>query len=68
MVAVPGAAAAAPSPDLSVPDDAPTTMAAYIHDVRSGEVTLMIQGHEVIVADRPLAAQLARAFARARRS
>jgi hypothetical protein len=40
-------------------------MAAYIHDLRAGEVLLMIDGREVVVRDRRLVARLARAFARA---
>lgn len=65
---VPGTAGAAtPEPDLSVPADAPAVLAAYVRDVGKGEVALMVEGHEVVVTDHALAAQLARAFAEASR-
>jgi hypothetical protein len=48
-----------------LPADAQGAMAAYIHDVRKGEVALMIEGHEVVVRDKRLVARLASAFARA---
>jgi hypothetical protein len=68
-LAAPGAAATEPpKPDLSVPRDAPGAMAAYVRDVRAGHVVLMVEGHEVVVTDHALAAQLARAFARAGRA
>jgi hypothetical protein len=54
---------AAPEPGL--PADAEGAMAAYIHDVRKGEVALMIEGREVVVTDKRLVARLAAAFARA---
>lgn len=63
----PGAAAAAPSEDVTVPEGAEGAMAAYIHDLTKGEVALMVEGHEVIVTDKQLVARLARAFARAAR-
>jgi hypothetical protein len=42
-------------------------MAAYVRDVRSGEVALMIEGREVVITDKRLVARLARAFERAAR-
>jgi hypothetical protein len=61
----PGAAQA--TDDATLPPDAQGPMVAYIHDVRKGEVALMIEGREVIVADKKLVARLARAFERATR-
>jgi photosystem II stability/assembly factor-like uncharacterized protein len=57
--------AATPAEDTTLPKDAEGSMAAYIHDVTKGEVALMIDGHEVVVTDKPLVARLARAFAKA---
>lgn len=65
VVAVPAAASAAPREDLTLPEDAQGAMVAYIRDVKSGELALMVEGHEVIVTDKPLVARLARAFAKA---
>ena len=65
-IAVP-ASAAVPTEDTTLPKDAEGSMAAYIHDVTKGEVALMIDGHEVVVVDKPLVARLARAFAKAHR-
>jgi hypothetical protein len=64
-VAAPSAVAAE---DESIPANAHGAMAAYIHDVRKGEVALMIEGREVVVTDKRLVARLARAFERAGRS
>jgi hypothetical protein len=66
-VAAPGAAAATRE-NVSLPPGAEGSMAAYIHDLKRGEVSLMIEGHEVVVTDRQLVARLAQAFAKARRS
>jgi hypothetical protein len=68
IAVAPGASAAAPgaaTEDDSLPAGAQGSMAAYIHDLAKGQVTLMVDGHEVTVTDKPLAARLARAFARA---
>ena len=51
--------------DTTLPAGAEGSMAAYIHDLKKGEVALMIEGREVIVTDKKLVARLARAFARA---
>jgi hypothetical protein len=64
-VVAPGAADAAE--DTTLPANASGPMAAYIHDVRKGELALMIEGREVIVTDKRLVARLARAFQRAGR-
>lgn len=64
--AAPASTSAAASEDLSLPAGAEGAMAAYIHDVRKGEVALMVEGHEVIITDKKLVARLARAFAAAR--
>lgn len=57
--------AAEAADDVTLPASAHGAMAAYIHDVRKGEVALMIEGREVVVTDRRLVARLARAFHRA---
>lgn len=67
-IAVPSAAAAAPEASDTLPADAKGAMAAYIHDLRKGQVALMVEGREVIVTDKALVARLARAFARAARA
>jgi hypothetical protein len=68
VVAAPGVGAATVREDTALPAGAQGPMAAYIHDLRRGEVALMIEGHEVVVVDRPLVARLAQAFAKAQRS
>ena len=67
MAAVVAPTSAAAAEDVTLPADAHGPMAAYIHDVRKGEVALMIEGREVIVSDKRLVARLARAFQRAGR-
>ena len=67
MAAAVVAPAAADAEDATLPANASGPMAAYIHDVRKGELALMIEGHEVIVTDKRLVARLARAFQRAGR-
>lgn len=62
-LALPRSASAAET--VTMPEDAEGSMAAYVHDLAKGEVTLMVEGHEVVVTDKQLAARLARAFARA---
>src|SRR5258708_5242669 len=64
-LAVAPGASATPREDLTVPAGAEGAMAAYIHDVKKGEVALMVEGREVIVTDKQLVARLARAFAQA---
>ncbi|MBV9593243.1 MAG: twin-arginine translocation signal domain-containing protein [Actinobacteria bacterium] len=53
--------------DVALPTGAAGPMAAYIHDVKKGEVALMVEGHEVMVTDKQLVARLASAFAKAGR-
>jgi hypothetical protein len=67
VVAAPGASAVTRE-DSKLPSGAEGSLAAYIHDLRRGEVALMIEGHQVIVTDRPLVARLAQAFAKAQRT
>jgi hypothetical protein len=67
VIVAPGAAAAPPSEDVTVPPGTEGAMAAYIHDLTKGELALMVEGREVIVTDKQLVARLARAFARAAR-
>jgi hypothetical protein len=50
----------------ALPADAEGAMVAYIRDVQKGELTLMVEGHEVLVTDKKLVTRLAAAFARAR--
>ncbi len=65
MAVAPGASAATVSDEVTMPPDAEGAMAAYIHDVQKGEVSLMVEGREFIVTDKQLVARLARAFERA---
>jgi L-asparaginase/Glu-tRNA(Gln) amidotransferase subunit D len=62
-----GGSADAAGDDAVLPAGAQGAMAAYVHDVRAGEVALMVDGREVVVRDKSLVARLARAFARASR-
>jgi hypothetical protein len=57
--------AAAANENVALPADVHGAMAAYVHDVRTGEVALMVEDREVVVKDKSLTAALARAFARA---
>jgi hypothetical protein len=68
VVAAPSAGAESKPDEVTMPPDADGAMAAYIHDLKKGEVALMVEGHEVVVTDKQLVARLARAFARASRS
>jgi hypothetical protein len=65
MAAVVAPSAADAAEETALPSNARGPMAAYIHDVRKGEVALMIEGREVVVTDKRLVARLARAFQRA---
>lgn len=65
VMAAPAASAAPKQDEVRMPSDAEGSMAAYIHDVKKGELALMIEGREVIVKDKQLVARLARAFSRA---
>jgi hypothetical protein len=65
VIASPAGASAAPREDLALPADAEGAMVAYIRDVKAGELALLVEGHEVVVVDKPLVARLARAFAKA---
>ncbi|HKC27085.1 MAG TPA: hypothetical protein VKB75_03645 [Jatrophihabitans sp.] len=68
VAAVVAPAAAEAADETALPADSRGAMAAYIHDVRTGEVALMIEGREVLIKDKRLVARLARAFDHARRS
>ncbi|MEO8889042.1 MAG: hypothetical protein ABI301_03445 [Jatrophihabitantaceae bacterium] len=65
VMAAPAATAETRPDEVSMPSGAEGPMAAYIHDLKRGELALMIEGREVIVTDKQLVARLARAFARA---
>ena len=57
-----GAAAPAVDQQLHLPAAAAGSMVAYIHDVSTGEVSVMIEGREVTVTDHQLVAKLAHAM------
>lgn len=61
---IPGgtADAAAKPADVKLPKGANGPMVAHIHDVRTGEMTVMVEGHEVTVTDSQLAAKIAHAL------
>ncbi len=66
-VAAVGAAAATAStasaaPPLQVPADASGALVAYITDVHGGEISVMVEGREVVITDHDLVARLARAI------
>ena len=56
------APAAAAVPALALPAEASGSMVAYIHDVKSGVVSVMVEGREVQVTDHQLVAKLAHAI------
>ncbi len=66
-LAAPGSADAAVVDSVKVPTGASDSMMAHVTNVRTGEVTLMVSGHEVSVTDKQLAARLAQAFQQAAR-
>ena len=61
-----GAAAAAPSAahaaHVALPAAAKGSMVAYIPDVSTGEISVMVEGHEVTVTDHQLVAKIAHAM------
>ena len=62
------AAAAAPAAgaeEVAMPREAEGGMAVYVDDVRTGRLTIMVEGAERTVVDRRLAARIARAYHRA---
>lgn len=67
-LAAPGSAHAAVIDEVKVPTGAAGSMMAHVSNVHTGEVTLMVSGHEVTVTDKKLAASLAHAFHQAARS
>ena len=56
--AIPAAVPAA-VPELKLPAAAKGSLVAYITDVASGEISVMVEGHEVTVHDPQLVAKLA---------
>ena len=53
--------AATPSKESTkVPGEARGSMAAYVSDVHGDEMTVMVEGREVVVRDKALVARLAR--------
>ena len=65
-VAVPRAAGDGPA-DTVGPDEAAGSMVAWVRDAATGEVTVMVEGREVVVTDRALVAAMHRAVAGASR-
>jgi len=71
-VAAAGAAAVIPSAanastpqhaeGVTLPDGAEPSMVAYVEDVHSGKVALMVEGQEYVVTDHQLVARLAHAM------
>lgn len=52
--------------DVALPATAAGSLVAYVTDVHSGTVSLMVEGHEVSVTDHQLVARLAHAMHTAR--
>ncbi len=47
---------------VQLPDGAGGPLIAYVQDVHTGEVSVMVEGHEVSVTDHDLVAKLAHAL------
>lgn len=58
-----GAAPADAAPATALPETASGPLVAYVEDVRSGRVSMMVGETEVVVSDPDLVARLARAAA-----
>jgi hypothetical protein len=54
-----GENSAVATPVLDAPATASGSLVAYVHDVASGEVSVMVEGREVTVTDHQLVAKLA---------
>ena len=66
-VVVPSAASADAAPaEVKLPSDAAGSLVAYVTDVHSGKVALMVEGREVTVTDHQLVARIAHAMHTAR--
>lgn len=52
----------AESPAVKLPAAAAGSMVAYINDVATGEISVMVEGREVTVTDHQLVAKLAHAL------
>lgn len=63
MVAAPLPKAGPAVDEVRLPAEAAGPLAAFVRDVRSDDVALMIEGREVVVTDPELVARLARAYA-----
>lgn len=62
-IAIPSAAGAtAPSEDTSLPNDAAPSMVVHVEDVAQGKATLMVDGEQIAITDKALAAKIARAY------
>lgn len=58
----PSATANAAPKELALPKAASGSMVAYIHDVKSGQLAVMVEGREVTITDHQLVAKLAHAL------
>jgi hypothetical protein len=56
-----GGPAVAPKAAARLPVEAAGSMVAYIDDVSTGEVSVMVEGRQVVVSDHDLVARLATA-------
>jgi hypothetical protein len=65
-LAVGGQGAGPVDAEPALPADAEGDLVAYVHDVRKGELVLMVEGHERVVTDKQLVARLAAAYVQAR--
>lgn len=63
-----GAAAPAEDPASDDLGGAQGSLIAYVHDLSSDQVTVMLDGHEVTVTDRALVASLAKVSASSARA
>ncbi len=56
-----GAVAAGPD-EVTLPRSAKGSVVAHVHDVRTGEMSLLIEDHEITITDKELAARIASAL------
>ena len=57
-----GAGAAAEPEAVALPRTAKGSVVAHVHDVRTGEMSLLVEGHEISFTDKELAARIASAL------
>jgi hypothetical protein len=56
------AASASAATPMTVPAGAEGALVAYITDVKRGEISVMVEGREVVITDHDLVARLAHAI------